>query len=146
MHCPYPQNGDASDPSNFRPITLESVPFKIFTSCLRDSMYDFLQANGFIQHPIQKGFLPKLSGTFEHTAQIRGGSRKFLNGCSRSSGRRAVTTPTFFSETKALRLIGALVLTNLAPLRPLSPPLKRDFLRPRELMPKAQGTALQSND
>ena len=64
------KKGDTSDPANFRPITLESVPLKIFTSCLRDSIYTFLQANGFIEHRIQKGFLPKLSGTFEHTAQI----------------------------------------------------------------------------
>ena len=46
------------------------MPLKIFTSCLRDSMYAFLQTNGFIEHQIQKGFLPKLSGTFEHTAQM----------------------------------------------------------------------------
>ena len=32
--------------------------------------YAFLNANGFIEHKIQKGFLPKLSGTFEHTAQM----------------------------------------------------------------------------
>ena len=43
---------------------------KIFTSCLRDSMYAFLQRNGYIEHKIQKGFLPKLSGTLEHTAQL----------------------------------------------------------------------------
>ena len=64
------KKGDTSDPANFRPITLESVPLKIFTSCLRDTMYAFLQANGFIEHRIQKGFRPKLSGTFEHTAQM----------------------------------------------------------------------------
>jgi len=38
----------------------------LFASCLRDSIYNFLQANGFIDHRIQKGFLPKLSGTFEY--------------------------------------------------------------------------------
>ena len=59
----------------------------------------------------------------------RGGSRKCLNGCNRSSGMRARTTPTFSSETKALRVIGAWLLTNLAPLSPLSPPLIRDFLK-----------------
>ena len=62
--------GDTSDPSNFRPITLESVPLKIFTSCLRDSMFSFLSSNGYIEHNIQKGFPPKLTGTFEHTAQM----------------------------------------------------------------------------
>ena len=33
-------------------------------------MYAFLQADGFFKHRIQKGLLPKLSGTFEHTAQM----------------------------------------------------------------------------
>ena len=44
------KNGDTSIPSNFRPITLES--------------------NNFIEHNIQKGFTPNLSGTLEHTAQM----------------------------------------------------------------------------
>ena len=64
------KKGVTSEPANFRPITLESVPLKIFTSCIRDSMFAFLNTNGFIEHKIQKGFLPKLSGTFEHTAQM----------------------------------------------------------------------------
>ena len=33
-------------------------------------MFAFLKANDFIDHEIQKGFLPKISGTFEHTAQM----------------------------------------------------------------------------
>ena len=64
------KNGDTSEPANFRPITLESVPLQILTSCIRDSMFTFLSQNGYIEHRIQKGFLPKLSGTFEHTAQM----------------------------------------------------------------------------
>ena len=36
---------------------------------MRDSMHAFLQRNGYIKHNIQNGFQPKLSGTFEHTAQ-----------------------------------------------------------------------------
>ena len=64
------KKGDTSDPSNFRPITLESVPLKIFTSCVRDSMFSYLSSNNYLEHKIQKGFLPKLSGTFEHTAQM----------------------------------------------------------------------------
>ena len=62
--------GDTSDPANFKPIALESVPLKIFTSCLRDTMYTFLQDNSFIEHRIEKDFLPKLSGTFENTPQM----------------------------------------------------------------------------
>ena len=64
------KKGDQSDPANFMPITLECTPLKIFTSCLRDSMFAFLSANGYIEHRIQKGFMPKLSGTYEHTAQM----------------------------------------------------------------------------
>ena len=33
-------------------------------------MYAFLQRNGYIEHKALKGFLPKLSGTLEHTAQL----------------------------------------------------------------------------
>ena len=64
------KKGDTNEPCNYRPITLESVPLKVITSCLRDSLFSFLTANGFIEHKVQKGFLPKLSGTLEHTAQM----------------------------------------------------------------------------
>ena len=58
------------DPSNFRLITLESVPLNIFTSCLRNSIFKFLTENNFIETAIQKGFYPKISGTLEHTGQM----------------------------------------------------------------------------
>ena len=64
------KKGDTNDPSNFRPITLETVPLKAFTSCLRNSMFSFLKANNFIENNIQKGFTPNLAGTLEHTAQM----------------------------------------------------------------------------
>ena len=64
------KKGDTSEPAHFRPITLESVPLKIFTSCIRYSVFAFSNINGFIEHKTQKGFLPTLSGTFEHTAQM----------------------------------------------------------------------------
>ena len=64
------KKGVTGDPSNFRPITLESVPLKIFTSSLRNAIFKFLAQNSFIEHAIQKGFSPKLSGTLEHTAQM----------------------------------------------------------------------------
>ena len=46
------------------------VPLKIFTSCLRHSMFAFRKADDIINHQIRKGLLPKISGTFEHTAQV----------------------------------------------------------------------------
>ena len=42
----------------------------MFTSCLRNALYTYLTANNFIEHNIQKGFKPNLSGTLEHTAQM----------------------------------------------------------------------------
>ena len=35
------KKGDTNTPANFRPITLESIPLKVFTSCLRNSMHSF---------------------------------------------------------------------------------------------------------
>ena len=64
------KKGHTDDPSNFRPITLESVPLKVFTSCLRNAIYSFLTSNNFIEQNIQKGFTPNLSGILEHTAQM----------------------------------------------------------------------------
>ena len=58
------------DPGNFRPITLESVPLKIFTSAMRNRMYEFLLKNKYIESSVQKGFTPGMTGTFEHTAQL----------------------------------------------------------------------------
>ncbi|CAB4040492.1 Hypothetical predicted protein [Paramuricea clavata] len=64
------KKGNTDDPSNFRLITLESIPLKVFTSCLRNAIYSFLASNNFIEHGIQKGFTPNLSGTLEHTAEM----------------------------------------------------------------------------
>ena len=64
------KKGDTNTPSNFRLITLETIPLKVFTSCLRNAMYSFLTVNNFIEHNIQKGFTPNMSGTLEHTAQM----------------------------------------------------------------------------
>ena len=61
---------DTSYPSNFRPVALEIDPLKVFTSFLGNSNVSFLSSNGYIDHKVQKGFLLKLTGTFEHTAQM----------------------------------------------------------------------------
>ncbi|CAB4036416.1 Hypothetical predicted protein [Paramuricea clavata] len=58
------KKNDANLPENFRPITLQSVPLKVFTSSLRNAMFSYLLANNFIEHEIQKGFTPHISGTF----------------------------------------------------------------------------------
>ena len=64
------KKGETNDPANFRPITLESIPLKVFTSCLRNKTFEYLLSNNYIEQNIQKGFTPKLSGTLEHTAQM----------------------------------------------------------------------------
>ena len=64
------RKGDQSDPANFRPLTLERTPLKTLTSCLRDAMLAFSSANRYIEHRIQQGFIPELSGTYEHTAEM----------------------------------------------------------------------------
>ena len=62
--------GATNDPANFRSITLESVPLKVFTFCLRNSIYHFLVQNIYLKCNIQKGSTPKLSGTLEYTPQM----------------------------------------------------------------------------
>ena len=61
---------ETDNPANFRPVTLESVPLKVFTSCLRNKIFTFLSQNNYIEHDIQKGFTPNVSGTIEHTAHM----------------------------------------------------------------------------
>ena len=64
------KKGEANDPGNFRPITLQPICLKIFTSVLRNRLFEFVKNNNFIECCIQKGFIPKVSGTFEHTALL----------------------------------------------------------------------------
>ena len=64
------KKGETNDPANFRPIALNSVGLEIFTSCLCDSIFDFLKINGFVENKIYKGFTHKVSGTLESTAMM----------------------------------------------------------------------------
>ena len=57
----------ANDPANFRPITLEPVIVKVFTSLIRNRIYSFISKNNYIESHIQKGFWQGISGTVEHT-------------------------------------------------------------------------------
>ena len=69
-HSSCSKKGNSDDPANFRPITLESVPLKVFNSCLRDSACSFLNQNEFIEAEIQKGFTTKVAGVQEHTSMM----------------------------------------------------------------------------
>ena len=64
------KKGNSDDPANFTPITLELVPLKVFTSCLRDSVFSFLNQNEFIEAEIQKGFTPRVAGVLERTSMM----------------------------------------------------------------------------
>ena len=62
------KKSSTDDPATFRPITLESAPLKIFTSCIQNAIFKFLKQNNCIEHKIQKGFTSHISGTIEHTS------------------------------------------------------------------------------
>ena len=64
------KKGDPSLPENFRPITLEPVSLKIFTSLLRNRVFTYLINNQYIESHYQKGFMPGMSGTIEHIAEM----------------------------------------------------------------------------
>ena len=66
----FTKKGEQNDAQNFRQITLETVPLKIYTSFLRNRMYNFLNKNGYIESTIQKGFTPGMAETFEHTSHM----------------------------------------------------------------------------
>ena len=61
------KKGDENDPSNFRPITLQPVFAKVYSSLIRNRIYNFLTENHYIESRIQKGFWKGVSGTIEHT-------------------------------------------------------------------------------
>ena len=60
------KKGDTSDPQNFRPIALQPVMGKIFTSFIRNRLWDFLNINHLIDTGMQKGFWPGINGVTEH--------------------------------------------------------------------------------
>ena len=64
------KSDDLSDPKNFRPITLENVFLKVYTSFFRNRIFEYLKTNDYIECRVQKGFIPKISGTIEHTQQL----------------------------------------------------------------------------
>ena len=66
IHKKNPTN----DRSNFRHITLQSVPLKIFTSCARNSVFPLLKNNGFVGHQIQKGFTSNVSRTKQRSLVV----------------------------------------------------------------------------
>ena len=64
------KKGVNTDPGNFRPISLEPVLCKVFTSWMRNRIYKHLCGNEYIETNIQKGFWSGISGTIEHTQHL----------------------------------------------------------------------------
>ena len=64
------KKGVNTDPGNFRPITLEPVLCKVFTSWMRNRIYKHLCENEYIETNIQKGFWSSILGTIEHTQHL----------------------------------------------------------------------------
>ena len=58
------------NPSNIRPVTLQSIPLRVFTSAVRNKLFVQLKRNNYIETNVQKGFTPVMTGTYEHTAQL----------------------------------------------------------------------------
>ena len=61
---------DASNPSNFRPITLTSCIGKIFTTLLRNRWLKFMLLNKYFDTSIQKAFMPSIPGCTEHQLKL----------------------------------------------------------------------------
>ena len=78
LRTPYQHNttffihkkGDPSLPENFKSFTFELVNLKISTSFLQNRVFTYLISNQFIESYHQKGFMPGMSGTFEHKAEM----------------------------------------------------------------------------
>ena len=64
------KKGDTSDPSNFRPITLQPVLYKILAAIMRKRMFEYLSQNKLIDQKHQKGFWPSVDGVGEHTETL----------------------------------------------------------------------------
>src|SRR6267154_1945203 len=61
------KKGDPSKVENFRPITLQSVPYKIFSAFIRNRLQTFRDVNNYHNNNIQKGFAHGQDGVLEHT-------------------------------------------------------------------------------
>ena len=64
------KKGDPSLPENFRPITMEPVSLKIFMSLVWNIVSMYLINNQYIENDYQKGFMPGMSGAFDHIAEM----------------------------------------------------------------------------
>ena len=59
---PLFKKGDASDPSNYRPISVLTVLSTVVERYVHDSLYDFLQVNNLIYYLVRPGLFPIRNG------------------------------------------------------------------------------------
>ena len=75
---------DAGNPENFRPIALQPFLSKVFTSTIRNRLFNFASKNKYIETNLQKGFWKKTSGCIEHIeclSHIINNARLKQRGC-----------------------------------------------------------------
>jgi len=58
--CPIFKKGDKSDPGNYRPVSLTSVPCKVTESIIKDTVMAYLDMRGFYDC-CQHGFIKRRS-------------------------------------------------------------------------------------
>ena len=75
------------NPSNFRPIILQPILSKIFTSIIRNRIFTFVLQDKYIKTNLQKGFWEKISGCIEHTETLT-----YVINHARKKQRNLVTT------------------------------------------------------
>ena len=81
------------DPANFRPITLQPVFAKVFSSFIRNRMYIYLVKNKFRETDLQKGFWSEISGCVEHTELL-----SYIINHARLKQRQAIITSKMLLE------------------------------------------------
>ena len=64
------KKGDSNEPENYRPITLQPVWYKIFSSVYYNKIFKFVSKNNLIDKTIQKGFCKGLDGVLEHSETL----------------------------------------------------------------------------
>jgi Reverse transcriptase (RNA-dependent DNA polymerase)/zinc-binding in reverse transcriptase len=64
------KKGNTDDPENYRPITLQPVWYKIFSSVFSSKIYNFVSKNNLLDMKIQKGFCKGIDGVSEHTETL----------------------------------------------------------------------------
>ena len=70
------------DLSNFRPITLQSIPLKVFTSALSNKLFLFLMKNNYTETSFQRGFTSGMPRLFEHTAHSSSKTKSKITCCN----------------------------------------------------------------